>query len=60
MVRLFDVSIPCPWLLYFVCAPGTLELPKVKAFREWLLPEMAAFREVLKRWEVSFGVFGRR
>ncbi|AOY92079.1 XRE family transcriptional regulator [Cupriavidus sp. USMAA2-4] len=51
VVRLFDVSIPCPWLLYFVCAPGTLELPKVKAFREWLLPEMAAFREVLKRWE---------
>jgi LysR family glycine cleavage system transcriptional activator len=50
VVRLFDVSIPCPWLLYFVCAPGKLETPKVQAFRNWLLPEMAVFREVLAQW----------
>jgi LysR family glycine cleavage system transcriptional activator len=50
VVRLFDVSIPCPWLLYFVCAPGRLETPKVQAFRNWLLPEMAVFREVLAQW----------
>jgi len=47
VVRLFDVSIPCPWLLYFVCLPGTLEAPKVQAFRAWLLPEMERFRNAL-------------
>ncbi len=31
VVRLFDVSIACPWLLYFVCAPGALESAKVQA-----------------------------
>lgn len=47
VVRLFDISIPCPWLLYFVCAPGMLETPKVQAFRQWLLPEIEAFRAEL-------------
>ncbi|MCY1348516.1 Glycine cleavage system transcriptional activator [compost metagenome] len=51
VVRLFDVSIPCPWLLYFVCAPGSLNLPKVQAFRSWLMPEIERFREVLAQWE---------
>jgi len=50
VVRLFDVSIPCPWLLYFVCAPAMLDTPKVQAFRTWLLPEIAAFRQVLSQW----------
>ncbi|CAG9185122.1 Glycine cleavage system transcriptional activator [Cupriavidus laharis] len=50
VVRLFDVSIPCPWLLYFVCAPGALDSPKVQAFRGWLLPEIDRFREVLAQW----------
>ncbi|WP_454719588.1 MULTISPECIES: transcriptional regulator GcvA [Cupriavidus] len=50
VVRLFDVSIPCPWLLYFVCPAGMLEAPKVKAFRAWLLPEMEAFRAILAQW----------
>ncbi|CAG9182044.1 transcriptional regulator GcvA [Cupriavidus respiraculi] len=50
VVRLFDVTIPCPWLLYFVCAPAMLQTPKVQAFREWLMPEMEAFRAVLAQW----------
>ena len=50
VVRLFDVSIACPWLLYFVCAPGALESAKVQAFRGWLLPEIDRFREVLAQW----------
>ncbi len=50
VVRLFDVSIPCPWLLYFVCAPAMLDTPKVQAFRNWLLPEIAAFRQILSQW----------
>ncbi len=51
VVRLFDVSIACPWLLYFVCSPGNLNTPKVQAFRNWLLPEMERFRGVLAQWE---------
>ncbi|CAG2150693.1 transcriptional regulator GcvA [Cupriavidus plantarum] len=50
VVRLFDVSIACPWLLYFVCSPESLELPKVQAFRQWLLPEMERFRAILSQW----------
>jgi LysR family glycine cleavage system transcriptional activator len=51
VVRLFDVSVPCPWLLYFVCTPGALQATKVKAFRDWLMPELATFKEALGRWE---------
>lgn len=50
VVRLFDVGIACPWLLYFVCLPATLQTAKVQAFRDWLLPEMAAFRRILAQW----------
>ena len=50
VVRLFDVSIACPWLLYFVCEPANLELPKIQAFRQWLLPEMERFRAILSQW----------
>jgi LysR family glycine cleavage system transcriptional activator len=50
VVRLFDVSIPCPWLLHFVCTHASLETPKVQAFRHWLLPEMERFRNILSQW----------
>lgn len=50
VVRLFDVSIACPWLLYFVCTHENLQLPKVQAFRQWLLPEMERFRNILSQW----------
>lgn len=50
VVRLFDVSIPCPWLLYFCCLPAMLPTPKVQAFRDWLLPEIDAFRRILAQW----------
>ncbi|MGY8526365.1 transcriptional regulator GcvA [Paracidovorax citrulli] len=50
VVRLFDVSIPCPWLLYFVCLPATLQTARVQAFRDWLLPEIEAFRVTLSKW----------
>ncbi len=50
VVRLFDVSIPCPWLLHFVCTHASLDMPKVQAFRQWLLPEMEGFRNILAQW----------
>lgn len=50
VVRLFNVSIPCPWLLHFVCTHASLETSKVQAFRHWLLPEMERFRNILSQW----------
>lgn len=50
VVRLFDVSIVCPWLLHFVCTHSSLATPKVQAFRQWLLPEMERFRNILSQW----------
>ncbi|MGD7189115.1 transcriptional regulator GcvA [Ralstonia pseudosolanacearum] len=49
VVRLFDVTIPCPWNYYFVCPHGALQTPKMQAFRAWLLPEIAAFKLKLDR-----------
>ncbi|RZT38516.1 transcriptional regulator GcvA [Cupriavidus agavae] len=51
VVRLFNVSIPCPWLLYFVSTHASLEKPKVQAFRQWLLPEMERFKNILSQWK---------
>ncbi|QOK97868.1 transcriptional regulator GcvA [Ralstonia pseudosolanacearum] len=49
VVRLFDVTIPCPWNYYFVCPHSALQTSKMQAFRAWLLPEIAAFKLELGR-----------
>ena len=39
LVRLFSLALPDPFAYYIVTAPGTLERPKVRAFRNWLRQE---------------------
>jgi LysR family glycine cleavage system transcriptional activator len=39
LVRLFSLSLPDNFAYYIVTAPGALERPKVKAFRNWLREE---------------------
>jgi LysR family transcriptional regulator, glycine cleavage system transcriptional activator len=36
LVRLFTLALPDPFAYYIVTAPGALERPKVRAFRNWL------------------------
>jgi LysR family transcriptional regulator, glycine cleavage system transcriptional activator len=42
LVRLFSLSLPDNFAYYIVTAPGALERPKVKAFRDWLREEADA------------------
>lgn len=42
LVRLFSLSLPDTFAYYIATAPGTLERPKVKAFRDWLRQEADA------------------
>jgi LysR family glycine cleavage system transcriptional activator len=42
LVRLFSLSLPDLFAYYVVTAPGALERPKVKAFRDWLRQEADA------------------
>jgi len=39
LVRLFSLSLPDLFAYYIVTAPGALERPKVRAFRDWLRQE---------------------
>jgi LysR family glycine cleavage system transcriptional activator len=39
LVRLFSLSLPDFFAFYVVTAPGALERPKVRAFRDWLRSE---------------------
>jgi len=39
LVRLFSLALPDQFAYYIVAAPGALERPKVRAFREWLRQE---------------------
>ena len=41
LVRLFAVSRPIGFAYYFVCPPGRLEVPRVRAFHDWLVGEAA-------------------
>jgi LysR family glycine cleavage system transcriptional activator len=36
LVRLFSLALPDQFAYYIVTAPGTLERPKIRAFRNWL------------------------
>jgi LysR family glycine cleavage system transcriptional activator len=42
LVRPFPLSLPCDQSYYLVASEQTAELPKVKAFRSWILAEAAA------------------
>jgi LysR family glycine cleavage system transcriptional activator len=42
LVRLFSLALPDLFAYYIVTAPGALERPKVKAFRNWLRQEADA------------------
>ncbi len=42
LVRLFSLALPDLFAYYIVTAPGALERPKVKAFRDWLRQEADA------------------
>jgi LysR family glycine cleavage system transcriptional activator len=42
LVRLFSLSLPDQFSYYIVTAPGALERPKVRAFRNWLRREADA------------------
>jgi LysR family transcriptional regulator, glycine cleavage system transcriptional activator len=39
LVRLFSLSLPDQFAYYIVTAPGALDRPKVRAFRDWLRDE---------------------
>jgi DNA-binding transcriptional LysR family regulator len=39
LVRLFSLALPDLFAYYIVTAPGALERPKVRAFRDWLRQE---------------------
>jgi LysR family glycine cleavage system transcriptional activator len=43
LVRPFDVSVPSGYAHYFVCPARALAIPKIAAFREWLIEEAKAF-----------------
>ena len=42
LVRLFSLALPDLFAYYIVAAPGALERPKVRAFRDWLRQEADA------------------
>src|ERR1700686_3221553 len=42
LVRLFSLALPDQFAYYIVTAPGALERPKVRAFRDWLRQEADA------------------
>jgi LysR family glycine cleavage system transcriptional activator len=45
LVRLFSLALPDLFAYYIVTAPGALERPKVRAFRDWLRQEAEAERD---------------
>jgi LysR family glycine cleavage system transcriptional activator len=43
LLRLFDIAVPSVDNYYFVTPPGAASKPQVRAFRDWLNAELAAF-----------------
>lgn len=44
LIRLFDHVMPTRRAMYFVCPEGMQDVPKIKAFREWLQRESSEMR----------------
>jgi LysR family transcriptional regulator, glycine cleavage system transcriptional activator len=42
LVRPFDLGLPLDFKVHFVCPPGALERPNIRAFRDWVVAEAAA------------------
>jgi LysR family glycine cleavage system transcriptional activator len=51
LVRPFKQSLPVSYAYWIVCPKATAELPKIAAFREWLLAEAADDRRRLSQLE---------
>ena len=49
LVRPFKLSLAVPYAYWVVCPKATAKLPKIAAFREWLLAEAAEDRRRLSR-----------
>jgi DNA-binding transcriptional LysR family regulator len=49
LVQPFDLTIPTGRAYWFVCRAGDAERPAVKAFRDWLVEEMAPQRAAFAR-----------
>ena len=45
LVRPFSLSLPTEYAYYLVCPKDKAEQPKIAAFRDWLLAEVAASSE---------------
>ncbi len=46
LVRLFEIASPCPWHYYFVTPPGAAAKPQVRAFRDWLVAQLAPLASI--------------
>lgn len=42
LVKPFDITLPGKFAFWIVCPPYTADRPKVRAFRDWLMEEVAA------------------
>jgi LysR family glycine cleavage system transcriptional activator len=40
LVRLFDITVRCPFSYYLVCLSSALQKPQVQAFRAWIFSEI--------------------
>ncbi len=55
LTRLFNIDGPSPWTYYFVCTHATLELPRVRHFRDWIFDEAARFKQLYARTPAACG-----
>jgi len=47
LVRLFDLAVPCPHAYYLAYTQQGILKPQVRAFRDWMLAEVAQFKQEL-------------
>lgn len=45
LVRLFDIAVPCRHAYYLAYTRPGIQKPQVRAFRDWLLEEVAQFKK---------------
>jgi LysR family glycine cleavage system transcriptional activator len=45
LVRLFDIAVPCQHAYYLAYTRTGIQKPQVRAFRDWLLEEVAQFKK---------------
>jgi len=47
LVRPFDITLDDQYCYYFVCLPGSLSNPRVRAFRDWIFGQLARHEDVV-------------